>query len=201
MNNPTHPRSFWPIGIMAFFAVALVFLVTYIIWASYQREDLVAENYYDNEVRFQQQLDQMNRTQPLAAQIEVAYDAVLHNIVITLPAAQAVNAVGQISLSRPSDASLDRSLPLAVNSNGVQQLDAKSLPNGLWKIRVKWTTGSEEFFIERTVIVAGGAPNTRSARWSSRFSVFPEQAKAWTPTKSRRTGAQRSALCSLAIHG
>ena len=83
----------------------------------------------------------------------VAYDATLHNIVITLPTAQAVSAVGQIQLYRPSDSSLDRTFPLAVNSSGVQQLDAKTLPAGLWKVRVRWTTGGEEFFIERAVVV------------------------------------------------
>jgi nitrogen fixation protein FixH len=154
MNDTKQPRSFWPIGIIAFFALALVFLVTFVIWASRQREDLVAQNYYDNEVRFQKQLDQMNRTQPLASQVAVAYDAVLRNIVITLPAAQAANAVGQIKLYRPSDAALDRSVPLAVNSNGVQQLDAKSLPAGLWKIRVQWSVDGEEYFLDRSIVVA-----------------------------------------------
>jgi hypothetical protein len=154
MNDTKQPRSFWPIGIIAFFALALVFLVTFVIWASRQREDLVAQNYYDNEVRFQKQLDQMNRTQPLASQVAVAYDAVLRNIVITLPAAQAVNAVGQIKLYRPSDAALDRSVPLAVNNNGVQQLDAKSLPAGLWKIRVQWSVDGDEYFLDRSVVVA-----------------------------------------------
>jgi nitrogen fixation protein FixH len=152
--NPNPPRSFWPIGITAFFALALMFLVTFVIWASRQHEDLVAQNYYENEVRFQKQLDQMNRTQPLAAQVTVAYDAVLQNIVITLPAAQAANAVGQIHLYRPSDAALDRSVPLAVNRNGVQQLDAKALPSGLWKIRVQWSVGGEEYFLDRDVVVA-----------------------------------------------
>ncbi len=154
MNPSQPPRSYWPIGIIAFFALALVFLVTFVIWASHQREDLVAQNYYDNEVRFQKQLDQMNRTQRLESQVAVAYDAVLRNITVTLPAAQAANAVGQIKLYRPSDAALDRSVPLAVNRNGVQQLDAKSLPNGLWKIRVQWSVDGEEYFLDRSVVVA-----------------------------------------------
>ena len=193
MNTTTNPRSFWPIGIIAFFALALVFLVTFVIWASHQREDLVAQNYYDNEVRFQKQLDQMNRTQPLESQVAVAYDAVLHNITITLPAAQAANAVGQIKLYRPSDASLDRSVPLAVNRNGVQQLDAKSLPTGLWKIRVQWSVDGEEFFFERNVVVGSEVTRTKGMKlfWTAagseaprRFGMVAWLAKAVSPLRS-----------------
>lgn len=153
MNSNRQTRSFWPVGITTFFVLALVFLVTFIIWAMHQREDLVTDNYYEKEVEFQQQLDQQSRTAAFASQVAVAYDAMLHNITITLPAAQAASAVGQIQLYRPSDASLDRTVPLAVNQDGVQQLDAKGLPAGLWKIRVKWTTGGEEYFIDRTIVV------------------------------------------------
>lgn len=152
-DNTKPPRSYWPIGIVAYFALALIFLISFIVWASRQREDLVSENYYDKEVRYQQQLDQMNRAQPLQSQIAVAYDAVLQNIVITLPAGQALKAVGQIRLYRPSDARLDRDLPLAVDAAGLQRLDAKDLSQGLWKVRVRWNVGGEDFFVDRSVVV------------------------------------------------
>ena len=153
MNTTTNPRSYWPIGIIAFFAVALAFLITFIVWAAHQREDLVADNYYDNEVRFQQKLDLLNRTQPLAAQVAVAYDAALQDIVITLPAAQAQNASGQIVLYRPSDERLDQHLALAVAADGTQRLAAKELARGLWKVRIQWTANGKDYFFDHALVL------------------------------------------------
>ena len=156
MNIEKPPRSLWPVAIIGFFVLAGVFLAGFVVWAGHQREDLVADNYYDNEVRFQLRLDELNRTQPLGARVRVSYDAVQQNIVVALPAAQARAVAGRIFLYRPSDARLDRDLPLAVNAAGVQCLDARQLPRGLWKVRVQWAADGQEYFLDRQVVVTAG---------------------------------------------
>ena len=57
-------RNPWPIAITGFFVIAILFIVTFIAFAMRQREDLVSADYYEREVRFQGQLDSMNRSQP-----------------------------------------------------------------------------------------------------------------------------------------
>ena len=163
MNINRQPRSPWPTVIVVFFIVFALFLASFIAWAIRQREDLVAANYYENEIRYQQQLDRLNRSQPFAGESIVTFDPAQRSIVITLPTAQAQGAAGRVHLYRPSDARLDRELPLAVNAKGVQNLDAKTLRGGLWKVRVQWTAGGQEYFIERMVLVANRAPISRSA--------------------------------------
>lgn len=140
--------------------VAAVFLATFIAWASRQREDLVAPNYYADEIRYQQRLDQMNRTQKLEAEVSIKFDSAQGDIVLELPGAHARETTGRISLYRPSDASLDNSLPLEVNADGIQHIDARPLRSGLWKVRVEWAAGGEPFFIERSVIIPGHSPRS-----------------------------------------
>lgn len=154
--TPT-PRSLWPVAIISFFILAVLFLGTFAIWALRQREELVAPNYYEKEIRYQQQLDVMNRSQAVAAQVVVTYEPSANRIVITLPAAQAPGATGKIHLYRPSDSSLDREFPLAPDAAGAQQLDAAKLQPGLWKVRVQWTAAGQEYFIDQRVIVKAGA--------------------------------------------
>jgi len=62
-------------------------------------------------------------------------------------------AQGRIQLYRPSDARLDRDLPLALDVNGLQRLDAKRLHAGPWNIRVQWSVDGEEFFLSRSIVV------------------------------------------------
>ncbi len=153
MSNPPS-RNPWPIAITGFFAVAILFIVTFIAFAMRQREDLVSADYYEREVRYQSQLDAMNRSQVLAAQAVVTFEPAQQVIVITLPPAQTQGATGNIHLYRPSDARLDRNVPLALDAAGIQRLDAKDLRDGLWKVRVTWSVGAKEYFVDQPVIVA-----------------------------------------------
>jgi len=153
--SPTPPKSNpWPIAIAAYFAVFGLFIVAFTIYATSQRTDLVGRDYYDQEIRFQQQLDCLNRTQPIHAQVSVTYDALQQSVIIAVPAAHARAQIsGRIHFYRPSDASLDRDFRLAFKPDGLQRVDAKKLPIGLWKVRVQWTVNGQEYFFEQPLII------------------------------------------------
>lgn len=153
MNTTTGSRNPWPIAIAGFFIIAILFIVSFIAFAVRQREDLVSADYYEREVRYQSQLDAMNRSQPFAAQTVVTFEPARQTIVITLPTTETKNATGSIHLYRPSDARLDCEFPLALGADGTQRLDAKQLRDGLWKVRVKWNVNGQEFFLDQPVII------------------------------------------------
>lgn len=165
MNHPVKSRNPWPIAIIAFFILFATFLATFVVWALGQKQDLVTENYYENEVRYQEQLDRLNRTQAQAGQTAVTFDAARNCIVISLPVAQAQGASGRIHLYRPSNAKLDLEVPLAINAGGMQTLDAKAMAAGLWKVRIEWIVNGQEYFFDQAVVVTGGAPISKSARY------------------------------------
>lgn len=143
-------------AITGFFVIAILFIATFIAWAVRQREDLVSADYYEREVRFQSQLDSMNRSQAVAARTVVTFEPTQQAIIINLPEAKAPGAIGSIHLYRPSDARLDRELPLALTNEGTQRLDAKQLADGLWKVRVQWSANGQDYFLDQPVIVTSG---------------------------------------------
>ncbi len=154
MNTTTKTRSPWPYAIIGFFILAVIFIVTYTAWAMRQREDLVADDYYEREVRFQSHLDSLNRSQAFAAQNAVAFEPGQHVIVISLPPPQSHDATGTIHLYRPSDARLDRDEPLALGTDGIQRLDTRKLTEGLWKVRVQWSANGQEYFLDQPVVIS-----------------------------------------------
>ncbi len=159
MNNPiiSQPaRSPWPYAIAIYFVVFISFITMFIIWAVRQKMDLVRQDYYSDEMLFQQQIDTVNRTRAFTRQIDVNYDDARRAITIRLPMEHALQALaGRIHLYRPSDAKLDRELKLAPNDNGTQQIDTTGLQPGLWKVRVQWTANGEEFYFDRAVVIGG----------------------------------------------
>ncbi len=153
MKAEKNVRSLWPTAIIGFFVLAVTFLVVFIAWASRQREDLVAENYYETEIKYQEQLDRLNRSQRFDSESIVTYDAGKRSIVVQLPNARGEEAKGEIHVYRPSDARLDREQALAVNGEGRQWVDAQEFAGGFWKVRVQWCVAGKEYFCDRPVIV------------------------------------------------
>lgn len=148
------PRNLWPWAIISVFALFITGTMGLVIMACSQRVDLVSSDYYEQEIKFQGHLDRARRAQRLAAGALVAYDGGKHQITIALPAEQVRQTViGRIQLYRPSAAGLDRQFQLELDPNGVQSLATEELLPGLWKVRVSWTAGNQEFFIDQKVVI------------------------------------------------
>jgi nitrogen fixation protein FixH len=135
-----------------------------IVMACSQKVDLVSADYYEQELKFQGRIDRVERTQRTTTQAAVAYDLATHSITISLPAGQAEHEVsGRIELYRPSAAGLDRAVQLVPDANGVQRLDAAAMVPGLWKVRVSWTVGNQDYFLDQKVVVGAKATWPRAS--------------------------------------
>ncbi len=142
----------WPYALIAFFTVLITVIASFVTWSLRQDMELVGKDYYDQEMRFQQRIDSTKRAQAFGGQVAIVHDA--GRITVTLPAAHAAkHPVGIVRLYRPSDAKLDQEMKLAVDATGTQQLAVPGLRSGLWKARVSWTVGTEEFFRDETLII------------------------------------------------
>jgi len=149
----------WPIVITAYFVVFFSGLVAFIVFATTRQVDLVRPDYYEEEVRYQQQLDRVQRTQALPERVSVTYDPARHWITVTLPKAHAQSSSGQIHLYRPSDAKLDQRFPLAPDVAGAQRIDASKLRSGLWNVRVEWVVQEQQYYFNQSVIIPSPHPS------------------------------------------
>ncbi|HEV2395024.1 MAG TPA: FixH family protein [Verrucomicrobiae bacterium] len=154
----TPPKNLWPVAIILTFTLFISGTVGLLVMACSQKEDLVSSNYYEQELKFQGQLDRLNRAGKLSAQLTVTFDRARQGIAIALPADQARQPVsGRIQLYRPSSADLDQDLELKPDAAGLQFLDARRLRSGLWKVRISWSAGGQDFFTEQKVVVTAKA--------------------------------------------
>lgn len=152
----------WPASIIATFAVFISGTIALVVIATRDRSDLVAADYYEQEIRFQSRLDQLQRTAPLAHQILAQHLPTPDHIEIAIPRSHAAaGATGDIRLYRPNLATADRSLPLATSPDGRQIIPAADLADGLWKVQIQWKAGADEFFADRPVVVRRETPAPR----------------------------------------
>jgi len=156
MNHPAPtPKSRWnpwPIAIIAYFILAFIGCGVFIVFCNRHPADLVASDYYEKEVHYQSQMDNMRR----AESASVTFDAERQNIRICLSAESLKSpAIGTIQLYRPSGSDLDQQIKLQTDARGEQVLDARNLAPGLWKVRVSWKTDELDYYIDRKIKIVG----------------------------------------------
>lgn len=153
-NTSVSRFNLWPISIIAFFSVAILGCGTFIAFCSRHPADLISPNYYEEEVRYQGQIERLQHTQQRATRASVSYNAATKHITISLPPEHSsLRPAGHIQLYRPSAVNLDRQVNLETDPGGTQSIDAANLVPGLWKVRVSWTVADRDYFIDQKVVI------------------------------------------------
>ncbi|MGA2245928.1 MAG: FixH family protein [Verrucomicrobiota bacterium] len=142
----------WPYGIIAFFILLFCGIATVVVIAATHRETMVSENYYEQELKFQDQIDSAARAQKCGAHLGL--DARGGKLTMAVPAQQLTQQFsGAIEFYRPSSPDLDCQFPLAPGTDGAQAVDVSKLRAGLWQVRVKWVAGGQSYFLEQKVVL------------------------------------------------
>ncbi len=147
-------RNLWPASIIAFFALAILGCAGFIIFCSRHPADLVAADYYEQEIRYQTRMERVQHARQRAPLASVTFDPATRQIKISLPPGPSLtNVSGTIQLYRPSAAHLDRQLKLEPDANGLQTINAAPLDPGLWKVRVSWTADNQDYFLDQQIFI------------------------------------------------
>jgi nitrogen fixation protein FixH len=140
----------WPYGIILFFMLLFCGIATVVVIAATHRETMVSENYYEQELKFQDRIDSAARAQKCGARLRL--DGPEGKLVVAVPAEQLAQKIsGAIVFYRPSSPDLDCQFPLAPGVDGVQTVDVSKLKAGLWQVRVDWEAGGQGYFLEQKI--------------------------------------------------
>jgi hypothetical protein len=152
--NAANKTNFWPLAIILVFVLFIAGTAGLVVLASLQKTDLVSNDYYEQELRYQARLDSLERTSRLTPPALVKYHAAGAQLEIALPPQHAGRvSAGRIELYRPSASQLDVHWEFKPDNRGRQALDLAALEPGLWKTRVSWTVDGKEFCVEQTLVL------------------------------------------------
>ena len=128
------------------FASGILFLA---FKASQQSFDLVTENYYDAELKYQEVIDQKSNVTFLSEKPKVSHT--VNTISIQLPKEFIGKDVqGEIYLYRPSDASKDIRQNFATTESFYQLNLGKEL-SGAYELKLSWQANGKRFFQESRI--------------------------------------------------
>lgn len=139
----------WGKGIL-FTIIAFVVLIMTMVVISVRMDgiELVTENYYEDEIKYQDRIDQSNLAQKLDRTV-ISYDAQLKEVLLDLPA----GSKGTLQLFRPSDSTLDQEIQVTVSRNGKTLVPVSQLKSGYWKIQLKWNEAGKDYYEEKKITI------------------------------------------------
>lgn len=122
----------------------------YLAVRSFQtRVDLVSEDYYRQELQYQEQIEKVDNASRLARDITVEQQP--GKLIVQFPNSDHAPIHGTLHLFRPSDARFDRSSELSLNGAGQHHLTVDHLPRGFYRVKVDWATDTEAYYSEQSV--------------------------------------------------
>lgn len=127
--------------------VAVMFTMVYI---SVNTEfSLVSENYYEQELVFQDQIDRQQNVLDLEEAPEFQVNRAQRQMIVRFPEkiGQQVKE-GKVKFYRASDARYDQDFDLKLNEKHEFALKIDKLLKGAWKVQLTWTDGEKEYYKE-----------------------------------------------------
>jgi nitrogen fixation protein FixH len=137
----------WGKGILITIIVFLAGTAIMIIIAVNSKYDLVANNYYEKGIKYQDKIDKINRTNALPEKTGIEF---LGNAVsVSMPRMFASDKIkGELVFYRPSDAGKDFKIPLQLDSENKMVINTGMLEKGFWKVQLEWNIETTQYYNE-----------------------------------------------------
>lgn len=154
MSEKAKTGDLWMWGLTTSIIVFILFFAGFAVWTFQDDVELVYDNYYEKDVVFEQQIKRVARTQALTVKPTLTYHQTAEVLDVAFPLALGHSpSVGEVLLFRPADLHQDRRFPLTLVGDSLQTIELPEMDVGLWRIKLSWTSGGEEYFLEQPLMV------------------------------------------------
>ncbi len=117
-----------------------------------KNSDLVSENYYEKELKYQDKINMINRANALPEKIKIEVAQTF--LKVTYPEVFSKEKItGKINFYRAMDKKKDFSTDINNDKNSSQEINIKEMDKGSWKIQIYWNVKGEEYFTESDLFI------------------------------------------------
>ncbi|SMO45652.1 FixH family protein [Solitalea koreensis] len=142
----------WGVKITILYISFVLFMAGLVYLAMQQKIELIAPDYYVQELKFQQRIDANRNANALKQAIDITTER--RSIVLSFPKEfNQENTKGIAYLFRASDASKDLKLPIQINTEGKQVIASPKLVKGMYNLQLSWRSAGKEYFITKDVFL------------------------------------------------
>lgn len=142
----------WGTGIVLAFIAFISFIMYFIININVDEKfdhDLVTEDYYKQELQYQNDIDKLDNAKNLNENI--SYERTAEGLLISFPSdLVSKNITGHVFLYRPSNKQLDFETSISL-SKPYLLIPDKRLVDGRWNITIDWQYNGQSYLYKETI--------------------------------------------------
>jgi len=119
-----------------------------------QDVNLVAEDYYEEELAYEDQIQRIKNTNGLVNPIEFELNRQTLKAKFIYP--QEIKKIfkkGSIQFFRDSDSALDREFEMSMGDDDFQEIAINGFRTGLWTIKIRWESDQKEYYKELSLVL------------------------------------------------
>jgi hypothetical protein len=141
----------WGYKIIFIYAVFVLGMLTMVFLSAKENRDLVSENYYADEIAYQQVIDQSSKTAALSAPVELISSA--GQLIVQLPKEfNEMQADGEWTLYYAADKARDLTGSIHTK-NGQYSIDIPTDATGQYLFKMHWKVENKEFYFEKNIFL------------------------------------------------
>ena len=141
----------WGVGVFLLYS-SFVILILFLVFKSVNTKvDLVTEDYYQQELKYQDKIDQKRNAAGLSQGIK--HEVSGTSIFLTFPS-QHQKAEGTVMVYRPSNKAYDKTFDIKLDENQKMVIIMDKSPGGLYKLKIDWTNNSTGYYIEEDIYLS-----------------------------------------------
>ena len=142
----------WGTKIVLLYCGFILMILTLVFFTLHQDIQLVSDDYYEQELKYQDRIDASKNSQDLRQVI--SFDAHNGQVIISYPKDFAAKKLeGNILFLRPSDSSLDIKTSIQLNDSAQQTVIFKKFKKGLYKAQLTWTLNNKQYYVEESIFM------------------------------------------------
>jgi hypothetical protein len=142
-------RISWGYRIVIFYLSFVIGMLFLVFKANSESFDLVTENYYEAELKYQDVIDQKSNVSALSSPPKITHT--VNSVSVQLPGEFVNQAVeGEVYLYRASDASKDTRKNFTTQDGFYKMEIGKDL-SGSYDLKLSWKVGGKQFFQEKKI--------------------------------------------------
>ena len=142
----------WGKGITLALIAFAGMMVYFLIRAAGSPTPLVTEKYYEQELKYQQRINNTNRANELSAEVVMQISA--KRIRLEFPKEIDPGTItGELTLLRPNDPTLDKSIAVTASADGVFEVEGDLLATGRYNALLEWQADGTAYYTEERIVV------------------------------------------------
>lgn len=144
----------WPVGIVLALTAFVIFILSFVfrvVFNPVYDHHLVSENYYKDELHYQEEIDKLNNAAKLVENITIE-KVEEQGLLIKFPSDIDYTKIsGHIYFQRLNDEKIDFDLPIHLKSNQLL-IDKSKLVIGQYNLKIDWKTPKEEYLYKKKIM-------------------------------------------------